>query len=196
MVCTERARQIGGHDPRLRDWGIEGAEDLLLQLRLALQGPVGCCREALVGYRMHEGNMSLDYKRAALSNLKVLDLVEQLEGSPPSWVFKIARARVIGYVPFIVRHGDITGAAQVFFSILRDQPLQALAMCSKILTHVTREAITGPAINDPEVGQVFGCVDPASAPWQPHILLSRRQERRLQALDCELARLAGVSARL
>ncbi|MDA9865210.1 ATP-binding cassette domain-containing protein [bacterium] len=32
MVPLPLARSLGGHDPRLRQWGIEGAEDLLFQL--------------------------------------------------------------------------------------------------------------------------------------------------------------------
>ncbi len=187
MVRTELARGIGGHDPRLRDWGIEGAEDLLLQLQLALRGRVGCCKQALVGYRMHDRNMSLGYRRAALSNLKALDLVQEMQGSPPAWVFRIARARVVGFALFALRNGDIGGAASVFASILRGQPLETVVMCARILEHRMRETVSGPIVRDPEVGCEFAAADPASVPWQPHILLSRRQQRRLAALDSKLA---------
>lgn len=187
MVRTELARGVGGHDPRLRDWGIEGAEDLLLQLQLAMRGRVGCCKQALVGYRMHERNMSLGYRRAALSNLKVLDLVQEMEESPPAWVFDIARARVVGFALFALRSGDIGGAASVFASILRGQPLETVIMCARILAHRMRETVSGPFVRDPELGCEFASADPASVPWQSHILLSRGQQQRLEALDRELA---------
>jgi len=187
MVRTELARAIGGHDPRLRDWGIEGAEDMLLQLQLAQRGHVGCCKQALVGYRMHDHNMSLGYRRAALSNLKVLDLVQEMVGAPPAWVFKIARARVVGFALMALRSGDVGGAAFVFTSIVRDQPLESIVMCARILTHCMREAVSGPIVRDPELGCEFAAADPKSAPWQPHILLSKGQQRRLDALDSELA---------
>ena len=98
MVPRELAQELGGHDPVLRDEGIEGAEDLLLQLRLALRGPAGCLRSAPVGYRMHSANMSRGHARAARSNLRALEIVEaEAKGSVPDWVFRMGRARVVGY---------------------------------------------------------------------------------------------------
>jgi glycosyltransferase involved in cell wall biosynthesis len=187
MVPTSLAKKVGGHDPNLRDAGVEGAEDFLFQLQLSMLGSVGCCRQALVGYRMHDRNMSLNFARAGLSNIRALDLVWEMGKDLPEWVFRLGRARVVGFVPFAIRQGDIAGAWRVFAALMRGQPKETLAMMVQILAHVTRNALTQGAPHDPAIGQTFGEADPASAPWQDHMLLSQRQRRRLDALDRNLA---------
>lgn len=193
VVPTELARSIGGHDPRLRDWNAEGAEDLLFQLQLTMAGPVKCCRSALVGYRMHSSNMSYGFARAARSNLKVLDLVEESAPQIPAWVFAEGRARVVGYAAFLLKAGDLNAAAATLGSILRRQPVATVSMCGRLLGHVLRDAVLGPRQPDPALGQRFIDADPGTAPWGPHILMTSRTRNRLDALDRSLAGLHGTS---
>ncbi|HPU16159.1 MAG TPA: glycosyltransferase family A protein, partial [Polymorphobacter sp.] len=89
MVPTGLARRLGGHATELAALGVEGAEDLLLQLKLALLGPAGCVTEALVGYRIHDGNMSHNVARAAKSNMTALALIEAKAPEIPTWVFEL-----------------------------------------------------------------------------------------------------------
>jgi glycosyltransferase involved in cell wall biosynthesis len=174
---------IGGHEPRLRDWKIEGAEDFLLQLQLAMSGPAGCCRSALVGYRMHGRNMSSHVTRAARSNLKVIELVEKSAPAVPAWVFREGRARVVGYVGYLLRRGDVASAAAIFGTIFGGQPLRTVSMCGRLLRHAVRDATLGPALPDPAIGLRFLDADPDSAPWGRPMLMSAALLDRLAAID-------------
>lgn len=58
---------VGGYDESLRRMGVEGCEDLLVQLRLAERYPVAVAPEYLVGYRLTAGSMSGDPERMFLS---------------------------------------------------------------------------------------------------------------------------------
>ena len=185
MVPTQLARKFGGHDPRLRAWGIEGAEDLLLQLQLSTLGPAGCCREALIGYRMHSDNMSLGHKRAARSNLKAIDLIEEMEADIPDWVFRLGRARTIGYVLHILKDGDARGAVELLWHLMRDQPLYSLLTLGLIAQWQLGDVFTKRTVRDPEIGNKFGDADPASAIWREHMLLTPWHRRSLEAADID-----------
>lgn len=183
VVPRDVVQAIGGHDPRLRDWQIEGAEDFLLQSQLAMSGPAGCCRSALVGYRMHGQNMSSHFVRAARSNLKVIELVEKAAPGVPAWVFREGRARVVGYVGHLLRRGDVTSAAAIFGTIFGGQPLRTAAMCGRLLRHAVHDATRGPALPDPAIGRQFLDTDPDSAPWGRPLLMSAALQDRLGAID-------------
>ena len=187
MIPLPLVRQLGGHEPRLRKWGIEGAEDLLLQLQLSLLGPVGCCREALVGYRMHAANMSLGHARASRSNLKALELVEQQAPDIPDWVFRIGRARVVGYAAHMLRNGKITDALSLTTLLMRGQPIETAKMMSMILASALKNMALPNHARDPETGQLFADSDPRSAPWGGHMILGKRTKTRLEAADLRTA---------
>ncbi|MBC55506.1 MAG: glycosyl transferase family 2 [Confluentimicrobium sp.] len=183
MIPTELARRFGGHDPRLRGWGIEGAEDLLLQLQLSTIGPAGCCPEALVGYRMHPHNMSRGHKRAARSNLRALDLIEEMDPDVPGWVFRLGRARTVGYVLHMLHGGDVAGARALLWCVLKRQPLYTLLTLVLIARWKLCAALGIGPQRDPEVGADFLQADPARAPWHGHMLLTSWHRRRLDAAD-------------
>lgn len=192
MVPTGLARRVGGHDPCLRDAGIEGAEDLLMQLRLAALGPAGCCRRALVGYRMHGSNMSLGHLRAARSNLRAIELVAQETPAIPEWVLRLARARVVGYAGYSLAQGDLSGALALVTRLARQQTPETLTMALRVAGLATRRALAGGGDPDPAVGMRFAEADPDTAPWREHMLLSKSERRRLEAADAEFARAAGA----
>ena len=58
LVRKEVLEELGGFDPRLREAGAEGCEDLLLQLRIAARYRFAEVPEYLVGYRRRPGSMS------------------------------------------------------------------------------------------------------------------------------------------
>lgn len=187
MVPTRLAQEVGGHSPKLREWGIEGAEDLLLQLQLASRGPNGCCREALVGYRMHSHNMSRGFLRAMKSNLKALEIIEQSNPDIPRWVFRLGRARTVGYMLHILKERDFKSATEALSQVWRDQPLYVLLTLGLItLWEFNRLIGLGPR-DDPETGEHFSAADPASAIWHGPMLLTRWHKKRLDALDAKFS---------
>ena len=179
MVPTELALAAGGHDPALRDAGIEGAEDFLLQLRLASRGPVLCCPAALVGYRMHDHNMSRDHARSARSNFRAIDLVAAENPTIPPWVLRRARARVGGYAFHLLRAGRVREAAALLGTLLRHEPLETIDATARIAA----EALFGTADSDPELGRSFAEADPDSAIWEDHGLIGKATLRRLGEAD-------------
>lgn len=183
MVPLQLARHLGGHDPRLRAWGMEGAEDLLLQLRLSLIGPVGCCKEALVGYRMHDLNMSNEHERASRSNLKALELIQSEADNIPDWVFRMGRARVVGYSAHMLRHGRVLPAVRLLAQLTLDQPAETLMMLRLIAGKVFTDIVLGKQNTDPEAGELFMGTDPGSEPWEDHMLLTNSQKERLATAD-------------
>lgn len=64
-LLLERAAALeaGGYDESLRAQGVEGCEDILLQIRVARRRPVEVVPEYLVGYRVGRGRMSCDAER-------------------------------------------------------------------------------------------------------------------------------------
>jgi glycosyltransferase involved in cell wall biosynthesis len=193
MVPRALALRFGGHDPRLRNWGVEGAEDMLLQLRLSAAGPTGCCAEALVGYRMHHRNMSLDYRRAAQSNLRALSLVGEAVRDIPRWVWKLGRARTVGYALHMARDGDIVGSARLLGQLAGQQPGYTLLTLALMGRTQLRSMFDPKRAADPEIGASFLDADPLTAPWSGHMALTKRHLRRLIALDAARAARAPSS---
>ena len=75
--------EFGGFDPRLRDQGAEGCEDLLLQLRIAAHYRFGEVTEYLVGYRRLPDNMSSNAEQMIRSGvLAVSQALSECDGVP------------------------------------------------------------------------------------------------------------------
>lgn len=187
MVPTDLARQFGGHEPELQALGIEGAEDLLLQLKLALHGPAGCVPEALVGYHIHGGNMSHNVARAAKSNMTALALVEAQAPEIPAWVFELGRARTAGYVLHMLRRGQLRAALAHLLLLLRQQPVKTVRVLGQSVIWAVRNAL-GLRIADPQLGVRYAYADPATAPWEGYMLLSPGQVAQLRAADAARVR--------
>jgi hypothetical protein len=139
-------------------------------------------REALVGYRMHGANMSRAVGRAARSNEKVLALIAEEARDVPAWVFRQARARMAGFSFQIALSGNIREGAASLARLAAGQPREVAAMLLRIAGWVLREA-AGRRPADAAVGRPFVEADPASVPWEGHMLLSDRLRRRLDCLD-------------
>ncbi|MEJ1156745.1 glycosyltransferase family 2 protein [Prosthecomicrobium sp. N25] len=65
--------EMGGYSSRLREEGLEGCEDLFLQLSIAASYRVLAVPEHLLGYRRTPNNMSSDWYRMAQSRRAVLE---------------------------------------------------------------------------------------------------------------------------
>lgn len=88
----DAALAVGGYEPLLRQVGLEGCEDWLLQMRLALSHEVAHVPEYLIGYRKVPGAMSSDTSRMWRSRILAVDLLR--EEAPPSAQVLIESARL------------------------------------------------------------------------------------------------------
>jgi UDP-glucose 4-epimerase len=186
MAPVALARDCGGHDPLLRAEGLEGAEDLLLQLRLAMRGPALCVPEALVGYRMHGANMSRAISRAARSNLRVLELVAAEAPEVPPWVFRLGRARTSGFALQMMAAGSPAAGTTFLAGLARRDASLTLRMLTRAAGWVGASAM-GRRPSDPGLGRPFVLADPRTVPFEGPMLLSPAELRRLEAADRERA---------
>ncbi|MET0194247.1 MAG: glycosyltransferase family 2 protein [Hyphomicrobiaceae bacterium] len=80
--------RAGGYAPPLADWA--GAEDYLLQLRVAAHGDVVCVARDLVGYRKSDSSLSSDHARAYRGRLAAVERALAETGPAPrgllAWV--------------------------------------------------------------------------------------------------------------
>lgn len=187
MAPTELAQQVGGHDTRLRDWRMEGAEDLLMQLQLSALGPVACCREALVGYRMHPNNMSLGYGRAARSNLKAIEQAARFLDDVPKWVVELGRARTVGYALHMVAAGDVGGARALVGDLMKENAGYTTLTLALIFGWLAKKAVGLGPRRDPELGKPFLDADPDTVPWHGHMILAPWHRRALDRCDAALS---------
>lgn len=79
--------ECGGYDASLRDRGLQGAEDSLLQLQLATRYRVEVVPEYLVGYRRTAGAMSENVERMARSYITARAQVRGQCEHVPGWAF-------------------------------------------------------------------------------------------------------------
>lgn len=191
MAPVALARAGGGHDPGLRAAGMEGAEDMLLQLRLAMQGPAVFVPGALVGYRIHSTNMSRAVARAARSNLRALELIEGEAGDVPPWVFRLGRARTVGFALQMAAAGNPGAALTHLGRLLRQQPRQTAGALARAGAWVAGDGL-GLRPKDSAVGQLFRDADPGTVPVEGHMLLSPTDRRRLE--DADAARMRAKHA--
>ena len=77
LLRKAAALSVGGYDPSLREHGIEGCEDYLLQLSLARHYRFGVVPEYLIGYRVRGPRMSSDHARMVRSQRYVLDSIKR-----------------------------------------------------------------------------------------------------------------------
>jgi glycosyltransferase involved in cell wall biosynthesis len=190
MAPVDLARRCGGHDPRLRAEGIEGAEDLLLQLRISARAPLGMRPEAFVAYRIHGANMSRAIGRAARSNLRALEWIAREVPEVPDFVFRLGRGRMSGFALQMIRAGDVSGGLRLLFQLFRGQPRETAVTLGLILKWLADDS-AGRHVRDTAVGKAFVEADPGTVPWHGHMLIRGSDLGRL--IDADRERLGGSS---
>lgn len=127
--------ECGGYDASLRDRGLQGAEDSLLQLQLASRYRVEVVPEYLVGYRRTKGAMSENVERMALSYITARRQVQRECEHVPEWAF------AWGVAPYVAscalraaRRGKITGSARLLAEGLRHD---VVGTVDQVVTTVT-----------------------------------------------------------
>jgi glycosyltransferase involved in cell wall biosynthesis len=88
LARRDLMQRCGGYDPSLREIGLEGVEDFMLQLQMAERAEVDVVPEYLVGYRQHERAMSRDTMRMAKAYREVMRRVADRLPHVPSSVFR------------------------------------------------------------------------------------------------------------
>jgi len=80
------ALAIGGYSPHLREVGLEGCEDWLLQMLMSIDHEVEHVPEYLIGYRKVPGAMSSDTSRMWRSRILAAEMLRK-EAPPSTWPF-------------------------------------------------------------------------------------------------------------
>jgi len=93
LLRRSAALEAGGFDPGLRDNGIEGCEDYLLQLKLAQRYEFGLMPEYLVGYRVYSPRMSSDGARMQASKQHVLESIRRARPDLPDAPFELLKLK-------------------------------------------------------------------------------------------------------
>jgi glycosyltransferase involved in cell wall biosynthesis len=113
----------GGYDPSLRELGLEGVEDFMLQLQMAERAEVDVAPEYLVGYRQHERAMSRDTARMAKAYMEVMRRVEHRMPEVPATVFRWGLGGYLSHCALESMHiGRRRIAAKLAFESLRQDP--------------------------------------------------------------------------
>ena len=79
--------EAGGYEERLRRRGVEGCEDILLQLRIARDRPIAVMPEYLIGYRQRPDAMSANHERMYHSWLCAFEIFRNECGDVPRQVY-------------------------------------------------------------------------------------------------------------
>ena len=141
LARRDAVRAVGGYAPSLRDEGLEGVEDFLLQLQLASRWGVEAVPEYLVGYRARPDAMSEDVRRMALSRLRVLEAFAQQCAAVPGHAFRW------GAAPYLVRCATRAARQErtslslaLLLRALRLDPFGAVAQLAEIVWENTTRA--------------------------------------------------------
>jgi hypothetical protein len=86
---------VGGYDPSLRDAGLQGCEDYLLQMLIARHWRIVCVPAYLTGYRRAEGTMSDDRLRMTRSQCAAFDMVARRVPEAPADILNATRAKTL-----------------------------------------------------------------------------------------------------
>lgn len=180
MFRRDALLEAGGYEPTARAWG--GAEDYLLQLRVARRWPVAFVRLALVGYRRTGDSYSSDpsgVHRARLACIRQA-LAEGPELPLPilSWVAgEAARVHAIS----LASQGRWAAGSLRMAASLGADPL---ASVSEILQRLRNVVMRLAGARRPELSAPsFAELDPAQLSEPGFDPLTRRRLARIEAFD-------------
>lgn len=168
----------GGYDERTRAWG--GAEDYLLQLRLAMAAPVVCVPQALVGYRRTSDSYSTDPERVCEARLAATALANSERPAAPHvlrWT-RSSALRVLAVERLAAGH-PVSALRPAFKSLPLD-PVATVAEFAQRAAHVLQRQI-GPRSSG-AVGP-FSQVAPDAEPAGAVDPVLRRRLSRLSVTD-------------
>jgi glycosyltransferase involved in cell wall biosynthesis len=150
--------EAGCYDPRTRDWG--GAEDYLLQLRIAARYDIGVVAEYLVGYREREGSYSDNPLAAMRARMEVVRAICTEQQRLPNCIqrWSNASARLVAAAQLAMRN-DCTRAMRLVLQAIVDDPLGSGADLRQRLKNAIARTVKGKTV-EPFVGWSFWDVSP------------------------------------
>ena len=187
----------GGYEPALRARGVEGCEDVLLQILTARDWQVACVPEYLTGYRVYAGAMSSDQRRMTHSHCAVLEIVAQVLPDTPEAVLAAAEARMRAMLGVRdLRRLRLRSARDELARALHRDPRTTLTIAAQTAWSDARSGFArrmGRLMGRPGAatpGPAFHAVTPTQLPHshQPHAL-----ERHIRASGAHEAALARRS---
>lgn len=187
-IRTDAARAVGGYCEKLREAGIGGSEDLMLQLSLAESFEVVAVPRYLIGYRFGASSMSMNRERMYRSGISVLEHFRKRHPHAPEGVFAWARAaRDWSHAIELRGAGKHAEARRLFGDAMRADPLLSGA---RTLQWVSRGCPSVAPVLDPTANRVesrpsfaAACAEPPAL-RQPNALVMRRL-RRLEELEAD-----------
>ncbi len=169
---------VGGYDPLCRSWG--GAEDYLLQLRIAARWPIACVPRRLVGYRRVAGSVSDDPARMADARCSAVRTALRESAASPlpvrRWV--AADADRTAAALLAMRGSRAAALVRLARALVRDPPA-TLADIARRLANRSRRPVAVPS-------RLF---ETAAAPREPapcHDSVLAGRMRRLARLDAAM----------
>lgn len=158
---------VGGYDSHLRDEGVQGCEDYLLQLLIARHWKVACAPYYLTGYRRVAGAMSSDDLRMLRSKLLMFEIVTQrIPETPPRLVDAAIATVKLRCALQLLRRRDHAGARAEFRDAWRRDKVVVLRYVWHALAYRVLRLIRKP-LTAPEAGADFLTLDPAVPPGRP-----------------------------
>jgi glycosyltransferase involved in cell wall biosynthesis len=94
LIRRECLEATGGYDSTLRSASAEGCEDYKLYLEIACRSNFAFIPDYLVGYRIHKGSMSWNYRQMIKSHQIVLQECRKRWPDLPEEIFRWSEARV------------------------------------------------------------------------------------------------------
>ncbi len=160
----------GGYDPQTRAWG--GAEDYLLQLRIAARWPIACVPRRLVGYRRVANSFSDDPLKMARARIRAVDLALEEKGCTFSIRRRVMADALRTAAALLMLRGQWRAALWPAIHAVWTDPLAAA-------DDALRRAINGVSRRSAPPTRIFGDGVP---PVEPSARLPPRQAARLRRL--------------
>jgi hypothetical protein len=167
-ILAPRAAMLeaGGYDESLRAAGCEGAEDYLLQMRIAARHAVAVTPLYLVGYRMRHGSMGADTETMMRSVERSIETILAEAGPDSSPAAALARHRASSALQLAAaraRRGDVPATVALLATAWRLDPLRSALVTARLglrtlLAPIRRRLRPAPAFG------ALAPTDPADAP--------------------------------
>ncbi|WP_242097961.1 glycosyltransferase family 2 protein [Sphingomonas sp. CROZ-RG-20F-R02-07] len=161
LVNRAVALAAGGYEPRLRQSGVEGAEDYLFQLRCAARTTLVSVGACTVGYRLLPNSMSSDERRMSRSLRLALRLFRAEHHGPlPRWTLHrwwIARDKIQLASHWLNGGYRCRASATLAMALLLDLIATLAALCDRVGGRSKPHA-------QPWHGMPFEAVDPFLVP--------------------------------
>jgi glycosyltransferase involved in cell wall biosynthesis len=176
--------ELGGYSLELREAGVEGCEDLLLQIRISARYRFGTVPEYLVGYRRYPGNMSSNMERMAKSGILAARMAyAECQNVPElSMHGLLDRYERLG-IKAAVRRGQVGSLWSYLWREIRNEPLLLLASGAAKIVEALQRRLRQRLASHKATRRHFDDFEPTEAMQPAGNFLTRRAFTGLATLD-------------